>query len=86
MRSRSDGLPLDRWLRVHVRAGGQIVGIASCSATVQAPLSQWRRWTGLPFDQDGAVVIPGGLVPVLVSITHDIGVYVEPNVWVRHAL
>ena len=60
MRSRSDGLPLDRWLRVHVRAGGQIVGIASCSATVQAP--------------------------VLVSITQDIGVYVEPNVWVRHAL
>jgi hypothetical protein len=69
-----------------VRAGGQVVGIASCSATVQAPLSQWRRWTGLPFDQDGAVVIPGGLVPVLVSITHDIGVCVEPDVWVRHAL
>jgi hypothetical protein len=40
----------------------------------------------LPFDQDGTVVIPGGLVPVLVSITQDIGVYVEPNVWVRHAL
>lgn len=85
-RVRADGLPADRWLRVHVRAGGQIVGIASCSATVQAPLAQWRRWTGLPFDRDGAVVIPGGLVPVLVSTTHDIGVYVEPNVWVRHAV
>lgn len=84
LRTRADGLPQDRWLRVHVRAGGQIAGVASCSATVQAPLSQWRRWTLLPFDRDGPVIVPGGLVPVLVSTTHDVGVYVEPNVWVLH--
>lgn len=83
-RRRSDGLPADRWLRVHVRAGGTIEGIARCSATVQAPLRRWRTWTGLPFDVDGPVAVPGGLVPVFVSRSHDVGVYVEPNVWVRH--
>jgi GNAT superfamily N-acetyltransferase len=79
---RSDGLPADRWLRTHVRAGGRICGIAPCSATVQAPLDDWRRWTGLPFDQVGAVFVPGALSPVLVS--SDCAVYVEPNVWVSH--
>lgn len=84
-RTRPDGLPADRWLRVHVRAGGEVIGVANCSATAQASLPQWRAWTGLPFDEDGPVVVPGALVPVLVSITHDLAVYVEPNVWVNHS-
>ena len=84
-RLRPDGLPADRWLRTHVRAGGRIEGVADCSMTVQAPLEQWRRWTGLPFDTDGSVAVDGGLVPVLVSRSQNIGVYVEPNVGVSHA-
>ena len=80
--TRSDGLPVDRWLRVHVRAGGRISGLAPCSATVQAPLSDWRRWTGLPFDRAGSVLVPGALAPVFVA--SDYAVYVEANVWVSH--
>ncbi|WP_230862780.1 GNAT family N-acetyltransferase [Amycolatopsis camponoti] len=82
--TRADGLPADRWLRTHVRAGGRIEGVAPCSATVQASLADWRRWTGLPFDRDGAVVVPGALAPVFVSTVEDFAVYVEPNVWVSH--
>jgi len=83
-RRRADGLPEDRWLRVHERAGGTIVGIAATSATVQAPLETWRKWTGLPFDRSGDVVVPGALTPVHVSVEHDYAVYVEPNIWVEH--
>lgn len=85
-RTRPDGLPVDRWLRVHVRAGGVVVGIAPFSMTVQGTLSQWRDWTGLPFDADGLVAVPGGLVPVLVSQQLDLATYAEPNVWVTHSL
>lgn len=85
-RTREDGLPSDSWLRVHVRHGGQVITVAPCSATVQAPLSQWRQWTGLPFDRDGEVIVPGALAPVLVSTLLDVAVYVEPNVWVLHAV
>ncbi|MFJ6675356.1 hypothetical protein ACIQMJ_29995 [Actinosynnema sp. NPDC091369] len=85
-RTRPDGLPADRWLRTHVRAGGRVEGIARCSSTVQAPLERWRAWTGLPFDSDGPVVVPGALSPVLVSTSQDVAVYVEPNVWVSHAV
>ncbi|MFD1150161.1 hypothetical protein ACFQ3T_23760, partial [Saccharothrix hoggarensis] len=85
-RTRADGLPADRWLRTHVRAGGRVEGVAWCSSTVQATLARWREWTGLPFDRDGPVVVPGALAPVHVSTAQNAAVYVEANVWVSHAV
>ncbi|MGP3970075.1 N-acetyltransferase [Streptomyces sp. 6N223] len=85
-RRRPDGLPADAWLRVHVRAGGVIEKIAPASMTIGGSLDDWRRWTGLPFDRDGDVEVPGALVPVHCDTAHDHAVYVEPNVWVRHRL
>ncbi|MEV6205857.1 N-acetyltransferase [Kitasatospora sp. NPDC051914] len=85
-RTRADGLPEDPWLRVHLKAGGSIVKVAPASMTVSGSLAQWRQWTGLPFDRDGATEVPGALVPVHVDLAHDRAVYVEPNVWVRHPL
>lgn len=83
-RTRGDGLPVDPWLRVHVRAGGLVAGVAPRSMCIVDSLDQWRAWTGLRFDADGEVDVPGALVPVIVNARQDIGVYVEPNVWVRH--
>jgi GNAT superfamily N-acetyltransferase len=83
-RVREDGLPFDPWLRVHVRAGGRIVRICPLSMTIAGSLAQWREWTGLPFDTDGDVLVPGALVPVAASQARDHAVYVEPNVWMRH--
>lgn len=83
-RIRDDGLPEDRWLRVHVRHGAQIVRIAPFAMTVVEALDRWRAWTGRPFDASGPVAVRGGLVPVVCDLDRDVGVYVEPNVWVRH--
>jgi GNAT superfamily N-acetyltransferase len=83
-RVRTDGLPADAWLRVHVRAGGRIVKVCPRSMTIVGSLPEWRAWTGLPFDTDGDVLVPDALAPVAVSLTRDLGVYVEPNVWIRH--
>lgn len=79
-----DGLPYDPWLRVHARAGGVIEAVAPVSMTVSGSLERWRSWTGLPFDEEGPVEVPGALVPVHCSVAHGYAVYVEPNVWVRH--
>jgi len=84
--TRPDGLPVDPWLRVHVRAGARIVGVAPRSTTIVGTLAEWRAWTGLPFDAPGPVRVPGALVPVHCDPTHDLATYVEPNVWVHHAL
>lgn len=85
-RVRDDGLPYDPWLRVHVRAGGEIVGVAPTSMTITGSLAEWRGWTGMPFDTDGPIEVDGALVPVECRLAHDYAVYVEPNVWVRHRL
>ncbi|MGW5354112.1 N-acetyltransferase [Streptomyces sp. NPDC004031] len=85
-RTREDGLPADPWLRVHIKAGGTVEKVAPASMTVSGSLAQWRAWTGLPFDRDGEVVVPGALSPVICDTAHGHAVYVEPNVWVRHAL
>ncbi|GAA3082960.1 GNAT superfamily N-acetyltransferase [Kribbella aluminosa] len=83
-RTRPDGLPTDPWLRTHVRAGGRIAGVAPTSWVVAGSLTEWRSWTGLPFDTTGPVEVEGGLVPVECDVPADRAVYVEPNVWVRH--
>lgn len=85
-RTREDGLPTDPWLRIHVRAGGEICKIAPASMAVAGSLDGWRRWTGLPFDRSGPVEVPNALVPVQCSVEHDHAGYIEPNVWVRHRL
>ncbi len=85
-RTRADGLPADSWLRVHVRLGGRIMKVAPLSMTIPGTLTQWREWTGLPFDTDGLLAVPGALAPVLVDTTQGHGVYIEPNVWVHHQL
>jgi hypothetical protein len=83
---RPDGLPVDPWLRVHVRAGGQLVGVSNRAMTIGGTLADWRDWTGLPFDTTGPVVVPEALVPVYCNIPHDYAVYCEPCAWVHHKL
>ncbi len=85
-RVRGDGLPFDPWLRVHARAGGKIVKVAYTSMTFSGSLEQWRAWTGLSFDQNGEVIVPGALAPVMVTLEHHLAAYVEANVWMHHAL
>jgi hypothetical protein len=84
--TRDDGLPVDPWLRVHVRAGGRILRPAPASMVVVGSLAQWREWTGLAFDRTGDVIVPEAVVPVHCDVEHDHAVYVEPNVWVEHDL
>ena len=81
---RDDGLPVDPWLRVHVRAGGVIDKVAPRSMCVPGTVEEWREWTGLPFDRTGIVEVPRALAPVQVNVEQGVATYVEPNVWVRH--
>ena len=81
---RPDGLPLDPWLRTHVRAGGSIIGTAPHSQLMIASVAEWEGWTGLRLPSTGHYVIPNGLSTLYVDREQDLGTYVEANVWVRH--
>ena len=83
---RDDGLPVDPWLRVHMRAGGVIVGTSARAMAIAGSTAQWREWTGLPFDATGPVTVPGALIPVQCDVEQDYAAYCEPCIWVHHRL
>ena len=85
-RCTADGLPVDPWLRVHIRAGGEIVRVAPTSMVIPGSIADWNRWASMSFPASGQIAVPGALVPVHVSLEQDHAVYVEPNIWVRHSM
>ena len=56
------------------------------SMTIPGTLAQWEKWTGMRFPESGEYVVPGALAPVRIDAEGGAGVYVEPNVWMRHAI
>jgi len=81
-----DGSPFDPWLRVHVRSGGRIVKVCHQAMRITGSIREWESWTGMRFPEGGAHVVPGALAPIEMDMKKDLGVYVEPNVWVVHEL
>ena len=53
---------------------------------------EWSNYTrawelySTQFVRSGVYAVEGALTPVSISLEHDQGIYVEPNVWVHHAL
>ena len=82
--TRTDGTPLDPWLRTHVRLGGRIIATAPHSQTMTGTVDQWQGWTGMDLPSTGHYVIPDGLSTLYVDRERDLGTYIEPNIWVRH--
>jgi len=80
------GLPFDPWLRVHARIGGRIAKVCPRSMRITGTIAEWEQWTGMAFLESGECIVPGALVPVNIDRAADLGVYVEPNVWVVHDL
>ncbi|MFQ6042065.1 MAG: GNAT family N-acetyltransferase [Candidatus Poribacteria bacterium] len=81
-----DGLPFDPWIRVHVRLGAGIVKVCTRSMRIIGTVEDWERWTGMRFPESGMYIVPGALVPVEIDYGANQGIYVEPNVWMRHSL
>lgn len=81
---RGDGELYDPWLRTHERLGGELLGPAPRSLTIAGTREEWQEWTELVFPEEGDYVVPGALCPV--RFKDGQGIYLEPNVWVRHRL
>jgi len=83
--TRSDGLPLDPWLRTHVRLGATLLAPAPASQTMTGTVADWEKWTNMPFPSTGSYVIPDGLTVLHIDHDSNTGTYTEPNIWLRHA-
>jgi hypothetical protein len=83
--TREDGLPLDPWLRTHVRLGATLLAPAPASQTMTGSVADWEKWTDMKFPSTGTYVIPQGLTTLDINRDSDTGTYTEPNIWLRHA-
>ena len=83
--TREDGLPLDPWLRTHVRLGATLLAPAPASQTMTGTVDDWEKWTKMPFPSTGTYTIPDGLTTLTIDRDADTGTYVEPNIWLQHA-
>jgi RimJ/RimL family protein N-acetyltransferase len=81
---RADGASMDPWIRTHERLGAEILAVAPASQTMSGTVAEWEGWTGLALPESGEYVIPDGLSVLRVDRGADVGVYEEPNVWMRH--
>ena len=82
----ADGLPFDPWMRVHARAGATITKVCPESMVISGSVEDWEGWTGMRFPESGRYAVPGALEPVELDAEADLGVYVEPNVWMHHRI
>jgi GNAT superfamily N-acetyltransferase len=83
---RDDGLPVDPWIRLHVKLGARVVRGSPRSMTMRGTVSEWREWTGLAMPESGDYLPEGAAAPVHIDVERDEGVYYDPNVWVVHDL
>lgn len=79
-----DGRLFDPWLRVHANLGAKLVKVCHGAMYITGTVADWHGWTGIDFEYDGEVVVPGALRPVEVDLTADRIDYIEPNVWMSH--
>lgn len=80
------GLPRDNWLRVHIKAGGKILKTCPEAMRIPGTVDQWKSWTNLDFPGNGSYIVRGALNPISIDIENDLGLYIEPNVWIVHEI
>jgi hypothetical protein len=81
---RADGLFFDHWLRAHQWLGAEVAAVAPKSMRVSGRVSEWEEWTGQQFPASGQYIVQGALRPLTIDTDEDIGIYIEPNVWMVH--
>lgn len=83
---REDGSPFDPWIRTHWQVGASIITVAEESMIIPAPIERWEAWLNMKFPSTGSYIIEDGLVPLEIDRTENSGVYIEPNVWMKHVI
>lgn len=76
----------DPWLRVHEGLGARIIKVCHKAMRIVGTVKEWEQWTGRTFPESDEYIIKGALVPVIIDVENDSGVYVEPNVWMVHKI
>src|SRR5699024_12383825 len=78
------GTSFDPWIRIHMKARASIIKVAEKSMVIPASIIEWEEWTGMKLLSFGSYVINVVLVLLEVDMSANNGVYIDPNVLMRH--
>ena len=73
-------------MRVHWKEGAEIIKVPQRSMVIRGKVAEWEERTKMRFPESGRYVVPGALAPVSIDCELDEGMYVEPNVWMKHGI
>lgn len=79
-------MPFDPWIRTHIKMGASMIKVAEQFMVTPASIKQWEEWTRMKLPSSGRYIINEGLFPLEDDVSANEGVYIEPNVWLRHQL
>jgi len=77
-----EGFVFDNWLRVHEKNGGIVIKVCKKAMKIEGTINEWTKWTGKKFPGSGDYIIEGALNPMSINLEQNLGIYIEPNVWV----
>ena len=81
---KKEGIVYDPWIRTHLNAGAKIIKVCHKAMTVKGTVQEWEKWADKNFNTSGDYVVEGGLSLVKINLEKNIGVYLEPNIWIYY--
>lgn len=83
---RPDGAYFDPWLRVHGHLAAEGLVVLPRAETIEGSVQDWEGWTGMAFPESGSYVVPGALQPVVIDCQRNLGLYDDPNYWMKYSI
>lgn len=74
----------DPWIRTHLKGGAEIIKICEQSMTVEGNIDFWERLFNKKIIESGEHILKGALKPISIDLQNNIGVYKEPNIWIKY--
>ena len=62
-----------------------MIKTAPHSMVIRGKVEELESWTNMRFPESGSYVVPGALQPISINYVRNEGIYIEPNVWMRHS-
>jgi len=67
-----------------VRKNAKIINACKKAVEIKGTVKEWEAWTNMKFPESGEYVVEGALCPVVIDREHNLGTYIEPNVWISY--
>jgi len=74
----------DPWIRTHLKGGAEVIKVCERSMIMDGNIEFWKTILKKKSLKSGQYTLSGALNLISIDVENDIGVYVEPNIWIKY--